>query len=525
MRVARKPVDVVIIGAGLNALTAAAYLARARRSVLILDPAEENGSSPAAGLPPGFTIEPVAGPGWISSELRRELDLDRNGLELLPPEGSIASAGDDGEPLVMWRDQGRTIDGMRRRSPKDAERWPEFATRMARLAGFLAFMYERTPPRLKSGSLSDWLDLAAIGRRARTLGKADLVELARTLPMPIADVIDDTFQDSRLKALLAAGAVEGIQQGPRSGGTTFAWLHHHIAAAAGAVGMRQRIRGGSTALAAAIAKTARVAGAEIRFHTPVASVRIRNGRASGVILQNGEEIDAARVLSAVGIRRTLLDLVDAAALDPELIRSIQNIRYRGVVARVHLALEGLPRLRGIVDEVLSGAIEVTPDLNGIERAYDDAKYGRISKDPLLDVRIPSIADATLAPEGKHVMSISVQYAPYRLRDEAWDASRRDALADRVVARLSAVAPDLPGRVLHRLVLTPADLADRYGLPEGSIEHGEIALDQALFMRPVPECSRYRTPIDGLFLCGDDMHPGRGVAGGVGRLAARELLKA
>jgi phytoene dehydrogenase-like protein len=220
----------------------------------------------------------------------------------------------------------------------------------------------------------------------------------------------------------------------------------------------------------------------------------------------------------------LLHLVGPASLDPELVRSIQNIRYRGVVARVHLALDGIPRFRGFADDALGGVIAVTPDLDGIERAYDDAKYGRESKDPLLDVRIPSIADPTLTPEGHHVMSISVQYCPYRLRDGAWDARRRDALADRVIARLSAVAPDLSSRVLHRLVLTPTDLADRYGLPEGSIEHGELALDQALFMRPVPECSRYRTPIDGLYLCGDDMHPGRGVAGGPGRLAAREVLK-
>ena len=178
-----------------------------------------------------------------------------------------------------------------------------------------------------------------------------------------------------------------------------------------------------------------------------------------------------------------------------------------------------------MDEGLDGPISVTPDLDGIERAYDDAKYGRESTDPLLDVRIPSIADPTLAPAGHHVMSISVQYAPYRLRDGAWNAARRDALADRAIARLSAVAPDLSSHVLRRLVLTPADLADRYGLPEGSIEHGELALDQALFMRPVPECSRYRTPIEGLYLCGDDMHPGRGVAGGAGRLAARQILSA
>ena len=518
----RRPIDVVVIGAESNALTAAAYLARARKQVLILDPADASGS-PNTELAPDFTIEPAAPPGWISAELRRELDLDRHGLELLAPETSIISAGDDGEPLVLWRDQQRTVEAIQRRSPRDAERWRTFASRMEKLAGFLGWMYQRTPPRLKGGGLSDWLDLAALGRRARTLGKADVIELARVLPTPVADVIEDTFHDARIKALLAAGAVAGIQQGPRSGGTTFAWLHHHVGAEAGAVGMRQRVRGGSAGLAGAIGSSARSAGAEIRFGAPVAAVKLANGRAAAVVLESGEELDAACVLSGLGIRRTLLDLVGAASLDPELVRAIQNIRYRGVVARVHLALDGLPRFRGIPDDGRDGALSVTPDLDGIERAYDHAKYGRESTDPLLDVRIPSIADATLAPPGRHVMSISVQYAPYRLRDGVWDARRRDALADRVIARLSAVAPDLSSHVLHRLVLSPTDLADRYGLPEGSIEHGELALDQALFMRPVPECSRYRTPIEGLYLCGDDMHPGRGVAGGAGRLAARAVL--
>jgi phytoene dehydrogenase-like protein len=524
MMVARKPRHVVVIGAGLNALSAAAYLAKAHRHVLVLDP-EEAGGPATAELAPGFTIEPVAAPGWISAEIRRELGLERQGLDLLAPDMSVTSAGDDGEPLVMWRDQRQTVEAIRRRSPRDAEHWPAFAGRMERLAGFLAWMYQRTPPRLKGSSLADWLDLAALGRRARTLGKADLIELARVMPMPVADLIEETFQDRRLKALIAAGAVAGIQHGPRSGGTAFAWLHHHVGADAGAVGMRQRIRGGSAGLAAALANAARSAGAEIRCGAPVAAVKIANGRATGVLLQSGEDLDAVCVVSGLGIRRTLLNLVGPASLDPELVRSIQNIRYRGVVARVHLALDGLPRFRGIPESGLAGPMYVTPDLEGIERAYDHAKYGRESEDPLLDVRIPSITDQTLAPAGHHVMSIAVQYAPYRLRDATWDAARRDALADRVIARLSAIAPDLSSRVLHRLVLTPADLADRYGLPEGSIEHGELALDQMLFMRPVPECARYGTPIDALYLCGDDMHPGRDVAGGAGRLAARQVLKA
>jgi phytoene dehydrogenase-like protein len=518
-------IDVLVIGAGLNALTAAAYLAKTRRRVLVLDAGDGTDAGASGRLAPGFTIEPVAVPGWISSDLRRDLDLDRHGLELLAPESSLASLDVDLDSLVIRRDPRRTVESIRRRTPRDADRWPTFADRMARLAGFLEWMYQRTPPRLKGGSLADWLDLAALGRRARTLGKADLVELARVLPMPVADLIEDTFHDSRVKALLAASAVAGTQHGPRSGGTTFAWLHHQVGAESGAIGMRQHVRGGSAGLSAVLMKAARGLGVDFRTRAPVSAIKLTNGRATGAVLENGDEIDAVSVMSGAGVRRTLLDFVGPSWLDPELVRAIQNIRYRGVVARVHLALDALPHFRGIPDEALGGAISITPDLDGIERAYDDAKYGRVSKAPLLDVRIPSMVDPAVAPEGQHVMSISVQYAPYRLRNGEWDTGRRDALANEVVARLSALAPELANHILHRLVLTPADLADRFELPEGSIEHAELSLDQALFMRPVPECSRYRTPIDGLYLCGGDMHPGRGVVGGAGRLAARELIGA
>ena len=514
--------DAIVIGGSVNALAAAAYLAKAGRHVLVLDEAGNPGGGD--GFAPGFTAGPVAGPGWISNEVRRDLDLERYGLELLAPESSLASMAPDGDPLVFRRDRRQTIEAIRSRSPRDAERWPAFADRMSKLTRFLGFLYHRPPPNLKGAGVADWLDLATVGRRARALGKSDLIEFLRVLPMPIADVVEDTFHDTRVKACIAASAVAGIQQGPRSGGTTFAWLHQQAGAEGGAIGMRQRVRGGSAALVGAVAAAARSVGAEVRSNAPVAAIRIAGGRATGVVLENGDEIETACVVSSAGIRRTLLDLVGAATLDPELVRAIRNIRYRGVTARVHLALDARPVFRGLSDDALDGAILITSDLNGIERAYDDAKYGRVSSEPLLKLRMPSIADASLAPPGHHVMSISVQYAPYRLREGTWDAARRDALGGQVLSRLEAVAPGLRNLVLHHEVLTPADLANRYGLPEGSTEHGEIALDQALFMRPVPDCARYRTPIRGLYLCGDDMHPGRVVAGGAGRLTAREVMR-
>jgi phytoene dehydrogenase-like protein len=517
-------VDVVVIGADVNGLTAGAILAKAGRRVVVLDIADHPDAL-ADELPPEFTVDAVGGPRWISSEIRQELDLDRHGLELLPPEDTLACFTDGAEPVIIRRHQRLTIEALQRHSARDAERWPAFAERVARLAGFLGWLYHRPPPPLKTSGLADWLDLAALGRRAHALGRTDLIELARVLPMPIADLVEDTFDDARLKACIAAGAVAGIQHGPRSGGTTFAWLHQQVGAEPGAISMHQRVRGGGAAVVRAVARAAQSAGAEIRAGAPVAGIKTVGPRATGIVFGNGDEIDAACVVSSVGTKRTLLDLVGPAMLDPELVRAIQNIRYRGVTARVHLVLDGLPAFSGLPDDALAGAIVIAPSLDGIERAYDDAKYGRVSSDPILEVRIPSIADPGVAPAGKRVMSISVQYAPYRLRDGDWDEGRRSTLGDAVISRLSAVAPGLERLVLHRQVLTPADLAGRYGLPEGSVHYGEIALDQALFMRPIPECARYLTPIHGLYLCGADMHPGRGVAGGAGRLAAREVLKA
>jgi phytoene dehydrogenase-like protein len=517
--------DAIVIGAGLNGLTAAASLAGAGRRVLVLDARPTlGGATTTEELAPGFRIDPAAEAGWISPELRRELTLDRHGVELLPPEPCLASPQPDGPPLVVWRDEKRTVDAVGAFSKRDAARWPAFAARMSRLAGFLAWLYRRPPPRATRERLGDWLDLAMLGRKVRSLGRADMVDLLRILPMPIADLLGDTFESDLLRAAIGAGGVIGIGQGPRSGGTTFVLLHHHVGASPGGFRMRQRVRHGSGALAHAIAQAARARGAEIRQGARVAAIAVAGARATGVVLDDGEEIAAGAVLSSADARTTLVDLADPAALDPELVRALQQIRCRGVLARVHLALDCLPRFRGLAEETLHGVISIADSLDGIERASDAAKYGTTSTRPLLEVRVPSVADPSLAPPGRHVMSVSVQYAPYRLREGQWDAPRREALGDQVVRLLDDHAPGLAETVRGRLVVSPLDLEERYALPEGSVEHGELALDQVLFMRPVPSSARYRTPIEALYLCGAGAHPGRGVVGAAGRLAARAVLE-
>ena len=463
--------DAIVIGAGLNGLTAAAMLAEAGRRVLVIDARDTpGGSATSEESAAGFTIEPVAdGVGWLSPRLVSELALDRRGVRA--PAGGVFSGKPrvDWEPFVLWRHQPRTLAALEERSSRDAQRWPAFAERMARLAGFLGWLYHRLPPRPVGGGLGGVLELAAVARRARALGRVDMVELARVVPMPIADVLNDAFQCEALKSIIGAGGVAGIQQGPRSAGTTFVLLHHHVGAEAGAFRMRQRVRGGSRAVVDAITAILRAKGAEVRLATRVKAIRVSRGRATGVVLDGGDEIAASNVLSSADACTTLVDLAGPAELYSELVRALQHIRSRGVVARIHLALDALPHFRGLPHDALRGVISLAPGLDGIERVYDDARYGGASSRPVLEARIPSLEDPpSLAPPGKHVMSISVQYAPYRLRNGVWDGARRDALGDDVLKVLAEYAPDLPGVVRHRLVLTLADLAERFALPEGQL---------------------------------------------------------
>jgi phytoene dehydrogenase-like protein len=346
--------------------------------------------------------------------------------------------------------------------------------------------------------------------------------------MSVGEFLDDWFETDVLKGVVGARGVTGIMQGPRSGGTAFVLLHHQVGRPVGAFRAPSAVRGGVGNIARALAAAAQGFGAEIRTGAEVERVHTQGGRAAGVVLRNGDEITAHRVVSGADPRRTFLDLCDPTRLEPGFVRSIRNLRYRGAWAKVNLALATLPHfsaLRGNGGEsALRGTISISPSLDYLERAYDDAKYGRVSSQPHLEIRIPSLADPTLAPAGKHVMSIEMQYAPYRLRDGEWDDQSREALGDRVIDTLSTYAPDLAGAVLHRHVLTPRDLENTFALTEGHAYHGELTLDQILFMRPVAGWSRYRTPVRDLYLCGQGTHPGGGIAGASGANAAREIMR-
>jgi phytoene dehydrogenase-like protein len=354
-----------------------------------------------------------------------------------------------------------------------------------------------------------------------------MIELLRVLPMSAAEWLDDTFSSDLLKGTVGASGITRILQGPRSAGTAFVLLHHHVGRPAGAVRASHLVTGGVGALGRALASAARSFGVEIRTTAPVRRVLVRNGRTSGVVLESGEEIAAKLVVSSADPRHTVFDLVDPGEFEPEFLRAVRNIKFRGAAATVSFALSELPKFpsrSGDGDAHLRGAISIAPSLDYLERAYDDAKHGGVSQHPYLEARIPSLLDPGLAPAGKHVMTVQVQYAPYRLKNGTWDGAAKDRLAELVIETMTSVAPNFRKAVLHRHVVTPKDLEDRYGLSEGSAYHGELTLDQIFFMRPVPGWAQYRLPVRGLFLCGAGTHPGGGIAGASGRNAARQILK-
>ena len=519
-----RELDAVVIGAGQNGLVAAAYLAKAGRRVLVLERRDiVGGSNSAAEIHPGFRVDAAFHrTGWIDPVMARELGLDGLADREVHPDTALFAPGRGGG-FALPRSIPVAIDAIRQRSPRDAAKWESFARLTHKLAGFLQHLYGLTPPQLTSRRVADLFALLSLGGRVRGLGRSDMIELLRVLPMSVAELLDDWFETDALKGLLGAGGVTGIAQGPRSAGTAFVMLHHHVGSPAGAFG-GGLYRGGAAAVTDALAAAATSAGAQIRAGAPVARILVQNGRAIGVVLEGGEEIRARQIVSTADPQRTMLGLVDPTELAPEYSRAMQNIRCRGVSAKVNLALGELPRFEGAGDNQLGGGIVVAPSLDYVERAWDDAKHGGVSTSPCLEAVIPSLSDPSLAPPGRHVMSVWMQYAPWRLRSGAWDSAARDALGDSVVACLAEHAPNLPSAIIARQVLTPRDLEETYAATEGSLYHGEMGLDQILFMRPVPGWGHHRTPIAGLYLGGSGTHPGGGVAGGSGRLAVREMIR-
>jgi phytoene dehydrogenase-like protein len=451
------------------------------------------------------------------------MQLERRGVEFVRPDPRLVALALDGPALVFSIDRGRTADAIRAFSSVDAARYESFCGALERLGAFVSVLLHETPPSLdatRPAELWEWLKL---GRRFRALGKVDGYRLLRWGPMAVADLVAEWFESDLLQAAIAARGIFGTAQGPWSAGTAAVLL---LSAAVDPApgGSSVTVKGGPGALTRTMADAARDAGAEIRTGAGVRRVLVRDGRVSGVVLDDGTEVHATAVISSADPKRTLLDLIDPVELDPSFAAKVRNYRCAGTVAKINLALGSLPVFRGVDNRAaLHGRIHIGPSVDYLERAFDASKYGRISPEPYLDLSLPTLSDPSLAPPGKHVLSIHVQFAPFTLAEGGWDTAR-DALVTTVMRTLDRYAPGIESLVEHQQVITPLDLERTYGLTGGHIFHGEPSLDQLFTMRPILGWSQYRTPIAGLFLCGAGTHPGGGITAGPGQNASREIIR-
>jgi phytoene dehydrogenase-like protein len=519
--------NIVIIGGGHNGLVTAFYLAKAGHKPLVLERRPQpGGAAVTEEFSAGFrcsTLAHAAGP--IRPDIVRDMQLERHGLKFITPDVGIVALSSDNRALILYNDAQKSAQEISKFSQKDATKYPEFQESLGKLGKVIADALLLTPPNIDSPSTGDLWGMLQTGRGIRKLGKKDMFRLLRWGPMAVADLVSEFFETELLRATIAARGIFGTFLGPWSAGSSMVLL---IRAAGDShpAGSSYFVVGGIGALTQAMAAAAKEAGAEIRSGTEVREVRIKDGVARGVVLTNGDEIAAKAVISNADPKRTLLKLVDPMYLAPDFVQKLKNYRMPGTVAKVNLALSGLPEftaLRGASNGALSGRIHIGPEIDYLERAFDDSKYGNFSQHPYLEITIPTLTDPSLAPAGKHVLSVYMQYAPFKLKSGDWD-SQRSNLGNTVVQTIAQYAPNLPGLVIDGQIVTPKDLEDTYGLTQGHIFHGELSLDQFFTMRPLLDWARYRTPIANLYLCGSGTHPGAGLTGGSGANAAREILK-
>lgn len=517
--------DVIVIGAGANGLAASALLAKKGKRVLVLERRDVAGGTNATEeFHPGFRANACRDDaGWVPETLVRQLQLSKHGLQWVEPTAGLVALAAGAAPVATFPDVTRTRDALKAHSAPDAAKWADFTEFVDGVAAFLQAAYTMRAPKVQSRALGDLLSLAGLGRKLRKLGKREMMEVLRVVPMPIADLAEEWFGLEALRAALAVAGTRDVMHGPMSGGTALVFLHQQVGQKEGSIGVRSVPRGGTGALTSAIAGAARESGAEIRLGAEVRSVMVEKGKVTGVRLETGEEIGATTVISSADPRRSF-SWIDPQWLDPELLRAVDNIRMRGSTARVHYALDSLPKFQSggveVPRDALGGTMVLASSVASVERAYDSAKFGEMPGAPALTLTVPTLIDPSLAPDRRHVLSVTVHHAPFHLRD-GWSNGAAGELGEHVTGMLAAVVPDIRERTVQRWVLTPSDLEKRYGCTEGSLSHGELALDQFLFMRPVPACARYATPLEGFSLCGTGSHPGLS-SGAAALIASKEV---
>jgi phytoene dehydrogenase-like protein len=524
--------DAIVIGGGHNGLTNAAYLAKAGKKVLVLERRHVlGGAAVTEEIVPGFLFSECS---YVVSLLRpeiiRELDLPRHGLEILPLDGTFTPMP-NGDYLWRMNDHAKALREIRRHSRVDAEAYEEFSKMMTPMCRFVKPILSMVPPDPTTLRPKDLKQLHFLVQRFRELSSDERYTLVQLMTMSAADFLDQWFETDVLKATMSASGIIGTFLGIRSPGTAYVLLHHYMGEIDGAFRSWGFSRGGTGAISNAIAAAAREAGAEIRTKAGVAKILVKNGRARGVVLESGEEIAAKVVSSSVDPHLTFEQFLEPKELPGDFLEEVKRYKFRGSSGKVNMALDALPEFRCLPGDGahLRGALSISPSVEYMERAYDDAKYGRFSRRPYVDMVIPSLTDPSVAPPGKHVLSCFVQYAPYKLARDGgqaqgnWD-EQREAFGDNVIETLSEYIPNLKKIIIKRQVLTPLDLEREFGLTQGNIFQGELSLEQLFFLRPVPGWAYYRTPVDNLYMCGSATHPGGGIMAAPGRIASQVILK-
>lgn len=524
-----KVYDAIVIGAGHNGLTAAAYLARAGLSTLVLERRDiVGGCCVTEEIAPGCKVSTTS---YIASMLRpeviSELRLADHGLRMIPCDPAIQVPFPDGHVLPWWADRERAKQEFSKISAGDAEHFVEVDDQLKKLARYLQPFFMEPPPEFDTSSLKGWSDLFRAGRRFRGISSAEISQLVSFLTGSLGEFLDQNYESDKIKTMFLANNVYGKHGGPYQPGTAIGLLFHLLSGGEHELqGFYGHVMGGMGSITQALAAAGKKLGVEIRTGSFVSHVDVRNGRARRVVLEDGTELSARIVLSNADPKRTFLKMLDAKDLPEDFLFAVRGIKMQGPCAKVNMVLAEEPKFTGTPAQAT--ALERTfytlvPSLEFAERCYDIAKFGEIPQELWVDCVVSSNADTSLAPPGKHILTCFVQYVPYHLREGNWD-EKRELLADRVVKKIAEYAPNVPGAIVARQVLTPLDLERTYGLTEGNIFHGDLRLEQLFFMRPVPGWSQYRTPIDGLYLCGAGAHPGGGVTGAPGRNAAHQALR-
>ncbi|MCA9803086.1 MAG: NAD(P)/FAD-dependent oxidoreductase [Cyanobacteria bacterium HKST-UBA02] len=528
-----KHYDAIIIGAGHNGLVTAGYLARAGMSVLVLEKRDVvGGACVTEEVWPGYKVSTLS---YLCSLLMKniveDLELRRFGYHIYPKNPSFFTAFPDGRHIFFYQDMKKTQEQIAKFSKRDAEYFPKYEHELARLAEWIEQLLVETPPNIVRRRFSDMVKLGSLGLHTLALNDGELPRLVRVMTQSVKDYLDERFESEEIKTTLATDGVIGTNGGPSTPGTAYILLHHVMGDAAGQRGLWGFVRGGMGGISTALARSAEAHNAEILTGVGVSHITIKNDRACGAVLDDGREFTSDIVISNADPKRTFLKLMNGSSIDSEFRAQVEGSKCLGSSFKINLALDGLPQFKafptpeGEIGDPHRTTIHICPSMDYMDKAWEDAQRGEPSQGPMLECTIPTAYDDSIAPDGKHIMCMFVQYAPYKLRDGLeWNDELKNKFADRCIDLLAEYAPNIKDIIIHRQAISAMDMETEYNLTGGSLFHGDMGLDQLFFMRPVPGWARYRTPVDNLYLCGSGTHPGGGVMGAPGYNAAREIIK-